>query len=177
MIEKAYRGRTQGASREAQGAGAHVFTVLLFLLFVAALLTALAVGTHVYRNLASARTSTDTARLQSALIANTVRARDAAEAVRIDTAPGGGQMLVLTERLDAGDFEVRLYLQDGWIVEEYVPAEAAVGSAGAEKLTASEAFAVSWEDENMLAITTDAGSTFVALRAEGASDNAVEGGA
>lgn len=168
------QGAFAGGGREARpghgsgAGGAHVFTVLLFLLFCAALLTVLVVGTNVYRSLAAATDATDTARMQGTLIANAVRAHDAASAARVDVSPGGGPMLVLAEHLDSGEYEMRLYLQDGWIVEEYAPAGTAAGSVSATQLVASDTFDVSWEGNALLAITTDAGVTYVAPRSDGA---------
>lgn len=161
-------GREGRHGRGGGAGGAHVFTVLLFLLFCAALLTVLVVGTNVYRSLAAATDAADTARMQGTLIANAVRAHDAASAARVDVSPDGGPMLVLAEHLDSGEYEVRLYLQDGWIVEEYAPAGTAAGNVSATQLVASDTFDMSWEGNALLAITTDAGVTYVALRSDGA---------
>lgn len=160
-------GREERHGHGGGAGGAHVFTVLLFLLFCAALLTALVVGTNVYRSLAAATDAADTARIQGTLIANAVRAHDAASAARVDVSPDGGPMLVLAEHLDSGEYEMRLYLQDGWIVEKYAPAGTAAGNMSATQLVASDTFDVSWEGSAMLAITTDAGVTYVALRSDG----------
>lgn len=158
--------------------GAHLFTSLLFLVFTCALLLALATGVGVYRHIHATSSATEKARLAGALVTNVVRSKDAEAAVSLGTAPGGGQSLVLTERLDSGTFETRLYLYDGELVEEYVPAGTAYDPAHAEPLVAASAFAVELdEDAGALRVTCDTTTTFIALRSDGALSTASEGGA
>ena len=148
---------------------AHLFTTILFLVFVCALLLALAAGVGVYRHIHATGSATEQARLAGALVTNVVRSKDAEAAVSLGTAPGGGQSLVLTERLDSGTFEMRLYLYDGELVEEYVPAGTAYDPAHAEPLVAASAFAVELDgDAGALRVTCDDTTTFIALRSHGA---------
>lgn len=157
---------------------AHLFTSILFLVFVCALLLALAAGVGVYRHIHATGLATEKARLAGALVTNVVRSKDAEAAVSLGTAPGGGQSLVLTERLNSGTFETRLYLYDGKLVEEYVPAGTAYDPAHAEPLVAASAFAVELdEDAGALRVTCDTTTTFIALRSDGALSTADEGGA
>lgn len=157
---------------------AHLFTSILFLVFVCALLLALAAGVGVYRHIHATGLATEKARLAGALVTNVVRSKDAEAAVSLGTAPGGGQSLVLTERLDSGTFETRLYLYDGKLVEEYVPAGTAYDPAHAEPLVAASAFAVELdEDAGALRVTCGNTTTFIALRSDGALSTADEGGA
>ena len=165
------RGRTRGAQLAPRGRvrSAHLFTSILFVGFVCALLLALAAGVGVYRHIHATGSATERARLAGALVTNVVRSKDAEAAVSLDTAPGGGQSLVLTERLDSGTFETRLYLYDGELVEEYVPADIAYDPAHTEPLVAASAFAVELdEDAGTLRVTCDDTTTFIALRSDGA---------
>lgn len=148
-----------------RGAAQHVFTAALFLLFVGALLLALVAGVGVYRRVHAAGTAARDARLTGALVANIVRSKDATGAIRLEEAPGGGQSLVMTERLASGTFETRLYLQDGALVEEYVPAGTPYDSARATELAQTARFEVALDvAAGALTITTDDASTRVALR-------------
>ncbi|HIU05718.1 MAG TPA: DUF4860 domain-containing protein [Candidatus Coprousia avicola] len=148
-----------------RGAAQHVFTAALFLLFVGALLLALVAGVGVYRRVHAAGTAARDARLTGALVANIVRSKDATGAIRLEEAPGGGQSLVMTERLASGTFETRLYLQDGALVEEYVPAGTPYDSARATELAQTARFEVALDvAASALTITTDDASTRVALR-------------
>lgn len=157
---------------------AHLFTSILFLVFVCALLLALAAGVGVYRHIHATGAATERARLAGALVANVVRSKDAEAAVSLGTAPGGVQSLVLTERLDSGTFETRLYLADGALVEEYVPAGTAYDPAHAEPLVEARSFSVELnEDADMLRVTCDDTATLVALRSDGAVGAPGKGGA
>lgn len=148
-----------------RGAAQHVFTAALFLLFVGALLLALVAGVGVYRRVHAAGTAARDARLAGALVANIVRSKDATGAIRLEEAPGGSQSLVMTERLASGTFETRLYLQDGGLVEEYVPAGTPYDPARATELAQTARFEVALDvAAGALTITTDDASTRVALR-------------
>lgn len=148
-----------------RGAAQHVFTAALFLLFVGALLLALVAGVGVYRRVHAAGAAARDARLAGALVANIVRSKDATGAIRLEEAPGGGQSLVMTERLASGTFETRLYLQDGALVEEYAPAGTPYDSARATELAQTARFEVALDvAAGALTITTDDASTRVALR-------------
>ena len=150
---------------QTRGAAQHVFTAALFLLFVGALLLALVAGVGVYRRVHAAGSAARDARLAGALVANIVRSKDATGAIRLEEAPGGGQSLVMTERLASGTFETRLYLQDGALVEEYVPAGTPYDSARATELAQTARFEVAIDvAAGALTITTDDASTRVALR-------------
>ena len=149
-----------------RGAAQHVFTAALFLLFVTALLLALVAGVGVYRRVHAAGAAARDARLAGALVATIVRSKDATGAIRLEEAPGGGgQSLVMTERLASGTFETRLYLQDGALVEEYVPAGTPYDPARATELAQTARFEVALDvAAGALTITTDDASTRVALR-------------
>ena len=105
-------------------------------------------------------------RMGTSLIANTVRAVDAVDAVTVGEGPEG-RALVLVEHLDSGTFETRLYLHDGWIVEEYAVAGSPYDPAGAVQVAASETFSFEVQP-NAVRIDCDEGRTVVALRADGA---------
>lgn len=172
-IGDAERLASRGGSRSA-----HLFTSVLFLVFVCALLLVLAAGVGVYRHIHATGAATEKARLAGALVTNVVRSKDAEAAVSLGTVPGGGQSLVLTEHFDSGTFETRLYLHDGELVEEYVPAGTAYDPTHAEPLVAASAFAVELdEDAGALRVTCDDTTTLIALRSDGALNTADEGGA
>lgn len=147
---------------QAAGSSGHMFTALLFALFVIALLLAIVAGTNVYRNLNDVRSGADEARLGLTLLANNVRANDAADAIAAGTGPEG-RSLVLVERLDSGTYETRIYRHEGNIVEEYALADAAYTPEKAVVICPSDVFDFSYGN-GLLTITTDQGSADVALR-------------
>lgn len=147
---------------QAAGSSGHMFTALLFALFVIALLLAIVAGTNVYRNLNDVRSGADEARLGLTLLTNNVRANDAADAIAAGTGPEG-RSLVLVERLDSGTYETRIYRHEGNIVEEYALADAAYTPEKAVVICPSDVFDFSYGN-GLLTITTDQGSADVALR-------------
>lgn len=139
-----------------------VFTALLFALFILALLIAITAGTGLYRALVDVREQADTSRLATGLIANSVRAADAVDAVGKGQGPEGAS-LVLTEHLDSGTFETRIYAYQGSIVEEYALADAAYTPDKASHIVDSERFSFNYRN-GLLTVETDDGTVQVALR-------------
>lgn len=139
-----------------------LFTALLFALFLTALLIALTAGAGLYRALGDVREQADASRLATGLIANSVRAADEVDAVGTGQGPEG-RSLVLTEHLDSGTFETRIYSYEGAIVEEYAPADAAYTPEKAARIVDSMRFSFSYEN-GLLTVYTDDGTVQVALR-------------
>ena len=131
---------SRGIAQRAEGGQGfgRLFTVLLFALFIVALLIAIMAGTGLYRALVEVRDQADDTRLATGLIANSVRAA-------------------------SGTFETRIYAYQGSIVEEYALADAAYTPEKATPVVASERFAFSYEN-GLLTVETDDGSVQVALR-------------
>ncbi len=152
---------TRSHRRDETGYG-HTFTTLLFAVVVLFLLIALLVGTNAYRAVNDVRSSTDETRLGLALIANSIRMNDAVDAVGTAEGPEG-LALVLTERLDGGDYETRLYAYQGAVVEEYARADTAYTPEKAREIVRSDRFDFSYEN-GLLTVNTDQGSTSIALR-------------
>lgn len=139
-----------------------LFTALLFALFVAVLLIAIMAGTGLYRALVDVRELADSSRLATGLIANSVRASDATNAVGTGEGPEGSS-LVLTERFESGTFETRIYAYQGAIVEEYALSDAPYTPEKATPLVNSNTFAFSFEN-GLLTVDTDDGTVQIALR-------------
>ena len=157
-----------GGKRMAMGefAPANVFAMLLFGVLAIALFLALVGGTTAYERIAEDDQAARDMRMGTSLIANTVRAVDAADAVTVGEGPEG-RALVLVEHLDSGTFETRLYLHDGWIVEEYTPSGSPYDPDGAVQVAASQTFSFEVQGD-AVRIDCDAGRTVVALRSDGA---------
>lgn len=151
-----------GHLKKAKRDHSHAFTAVLFALFSITLLLAIAAGTNVYRALWTTSQESDQARLSLNLVANTIRANDTVDGVAVGNGPEG-RSLVLVENLDSGSYETRIYLYHGYIVEEYSLAEAAYTPQRATQIAASNQFSFSLE-KGLFTITTDQGSTKVALR-------------
>jgi hypothetical protein len=152
-------GTRRASSREGSN---RFFLLVLFALFVVALLIAIATGTGIYRSLSTMQANADDNRLGLSLIANSVKATDATDAVAVGNGPEG-RSLVLVERLTSGTYETRLYLYQGYLVEEYALASSAYTPAKASRIVASSTFNFNYRD-GLLSVTTDQGTIDVALR-------------
>ncbi len=140
----------------------HLFVSLLMVIFFVMLLLALMAGVSIYHRVADIQISTSEDRLGQQLVANYVRSTDSVNAVKVGTGPEG-QSLVLLEQLESGNYETRIYLYEGAIVEEYAVEGSPYTYSKAVKLVDSSRFSFGYED-GLLTIMTDQGSTCVALR-------------
>lgn len=162
-------GEGGGAGSEAGvlAVSGHAFTVALFALFVVALLLAILAGTGVYRALRAADGAASDERLSTSLIANAVRATDAAGSVSASEGPEG-PALVLAEHLDSGDYQTRFYLYRGFVVQEYALADAPLAPDAATPVVESASFSFELDEgSGLLRVSTDAGEVLVALRSAG----------
>lgn len=146
----------------------HAFTAVLFALFLFTLLLAILAGTNVYGALNNLRNDADTTRLSLNLVANTVRANDAVDSVAVGEGPEG-KSLVLVERLESGNYETRIYLYEGYIVEEYSLAEAQYTPERATQIAPSSTFDFTYA-HGLLTIITDKGNADIALRSIGGGE-------
>lgn len=139
-----------------------VFSVALFLVFILVVLISLVLGTRIYRRLNEQQNMIDESRLSMNLLVNSVRAFDAADCIAQGEGPEG-EALVLVERLRSGTYETRIYLSEGYVVEEYAVAGRPYVPERATRIVPSSTFSFTYEN-GLLTIVTDAGSSEVAVR-------------
>lgn len=149
------------AGEEKRNTG-HVFTALLFAVFIMVLLIGIIAGTKVYNSLNTIQTSANNSRLGVSLLANTIRGNDAASAVATGEGPEG-RSLVLREVLESGTYETRIYLYQGNVVQEYTLEGSAYTPERATQIVASDTFSFSYES-GLLTVTCDQGTSQIALR-------------
>ena len=104
------------------GRATPVFSLALFVLMLGCILWLTALGAGLYGSLEASRTANEQTRAALGSLVARVRSGDAAGAVRLDSGPEG-DMLVLTEQ-ESG-YEFRIYLADGWLMEQFCAADAA----------------------------------------------------
>lgn len=138
------------------------FTIILFALISIGLLIALLFGTVIYKNVNTSRIQADRERSGIAVIANAIRYGDNVNAVKLGNGPEG-RSLVIEESAPSGVYEVRFYLSDGEIVQEYSRQDSPYDPSKASKISDSKVFDASIDD-GMVDITTDQGDISVALR-------------
>ena len=148
--------------RKRPGTTARVFTMLLMTVFFVALIAGLTFGVMMYRSVYETQLHNDDVHLQAGLVANTIHASDALEAVEQGQGPEG-QSLVLVERLESGTYETRIYLYKGRLVQEYAVPGRAYNPTTATPLFNTRKFEFFY-DGDLLTIMTDRGTCAVALR-------------
>ena len=142
--------------------GTHLFTILLLAVFFVVLMIGLAAGAAMYEAVANNQLDTNGARMQAGLLASSVRANDSANSIGTGQGPEG-RALVLTDSNETGSYELRIYLYQGQIVQEYSVAGSEYTPARAQPLLASSSFDFE-QYGNLLVIRTDQGATNIALR-------------
>ena len=148
---------------ERKVASSRVFTVVLLAVFFVVMMGGLAAGVAMYQAVANNQIDTNMARMQAGLLASNVHANDSAGTLGTGNGPEG-RSLVMTEKADDGSkYEMRIYLHDGKIVQEYSVAGAAYTPERAQTLITSSTFDFELHG-NLLIIHTDQGATNVALR-------------
>jgi hypothetical protein len=130
--------------------------------FFIVLMGGLVMGVAMYRHAAQAQLETDDVRVGTGLIASYVKANDRRDVLSVGEGPEG-KALVLTERLDSGDYELRIYKHEGKIVQEYSVAGTAYTPARAQVLMESDTFGF-FVDGDLVTIETDQGPVAIALR-------------
>lgn len=141
-----------------------MLTLVLFAVIVICLLATLALGVNVYRNMVEHESELQQVRLETSLLSNSLSQLDHADAVSVRQGPQGA-MVVASEESGGSTFESRFYLYDGWLVEEYVLGSIAPDPQSASQIARTSVFDAQLDDKRgLLTITTDAGTTHVAIR-------------
>lgn len=148
--------------------GNRLLTLLLFLMITILLLIALSLSVNVYRSLTVSHAEQTALREKVSLVANTVRLFDTENSV--STREGlEGPALVLAEDVDSQKFEMRYYLYEGSVMQEYLLASAPYSPDSAAAVFSSSQFDVAVSG-NLVTITTDAGVSRVSLRSAQGGD-------
>ena len=148
--------------KEQKSVAGKIFPILLLAVFFAALLFSLVAGITVYNRVVDVQTATNNERTSLGLVANSVRANDATGCIAVGEGPEG-RSLVIVEHLQSGNYETRTYLYQGQILQEYALEGNPYTPAKASLIAQSDTFSFTYEN-GLLSITTDQGTTEVALR-------------
>lgn len=148
--------------RDGKETSSHLFMAVLLAVFFIVLMGGLIVGVSMYRYAAQTQMETDDLRIGTGLLTSYVKANDRADVLAVGNGPEG-PALVLTTRLESGDYEVRIYQYQGQVVQEYSVAGSSYTPERAQKLIESDTFEFQIS-KRMVTITTDQGETAVVLR-------------
>ena len=151
--------------RRSSGRATPAFSLALFALMLGCILWLTALGAGLYGRLEASRSAHEHGRAALGSLITRVRSGDAAGAVRLSSGPEG-DMLVLTE--PESGYEFRIYLAQGWLVEQFCAADAATDPAAAQPLAPAQEFTAQWAAPALLRLTVDGKTADAALRsAEG----------
>ena len=139
-----------------------VFMLVLFAFIVALSLILVVFGSSIYRHIEQTRTADNVTRAGTAYLASRIAAGDNANALSRRQGPQG-DMLVLTETVNGQNYETRLYLYNGQMLEEYKPADAMIDPASATAVVDTDTFTFSYAD-GLLRMETSSGVQYAALR-------------
>lgn len=139
-----------------------VFPQLVLGVFFITLLLALTTGVIVYKSITDSAAQSSSSRQGAALLCNAVHANDAQGAIATGTGPEG-RSLVIVEELQSGTFETRFYLYQGQVLQEYSIAGTPYTPEKASVVADSDTFEFMYS-KNLLSVTTDQGTSNVALR-------------
>ena len=132
-------------------------------LFLAGFLLLVILGARTYRNTTAAQDTNYQTRALLAYISSVTRAGDMSGEVSVRTdGPQEQDVLVVG---DGSGYASRIYRYEGYLVEDYAEADAPYDPKDAMKIGKTEIFLAEWSGhENLLHVTTQAGSVFVHLR-------------
>lgn len=151
--------------KKRQGLWMHLYPLLLFAIIVLSLLFLVSAGTGLYSAIVDSQTYNRQARAALSYLTARVHAADTADAVSIEAGPEG-DALVLRENAGGEVYETRIYLYDGALREEYVPADFPLRPESAERIAVLERFSLSEERPGLLTASTEYGEIHIALRCE-----------
>lgn len=146
--------------------GARVFPLTLFGIILLAVLILVTVGTRVYKIVVEAQADSDGRRAGLSYLSARVRAADVENSVVLGEGPEGTALVLLEEDVDGSVYETRIYLYEGWIMEEYTVAGAEFSPSDAVAVSKTNSFAPVFIKDNLLEITTDQGVVKAALRTD-----------
>lgn len=140
-------------------------SLVLFALFIIVLLVALVAGVRAYSTIVDEGNDANEHRYANGLITNSIRAMDTYGSIREGEGPQGPS-IVMMENTDAGFFETRIYQWQGEVILEFSSSSEPYTPSKGTKLLDSETFEFTLDPE-LLVVTTDEGTTDIAIRSAG----------
>lgn len=140
-------------------------SLALFTLFIIALLIALVAGVCAYDTIVDEGNDASEHRYANGLITNSIRAMDSYGSIRVGEGPQGPS-IVLMENTETGLFETRIYQWQDEVILERSPSSEPYSPSEGTKLLESQTFEFTL-DPNLLVVTTDEGTTDIAIRSAG----------
>lgn len=156
------------------GSLASFYTMGVAALFLAGFFLLVVFGAQTYRRVALSQERNNQARALLSYLSTCVKTGDGAGAVTLQegTERGASPMLVIADGTTG--YGVRIYLEEGRLLEEYGPLEEAPDSSAAQEIGKTEIFQVEELSRGIFAVTTDAGRTLFSVRGKEAAEVAAD---
>lgn len=150
------------------------YTMGVAALFLAGFFLLVVFGARTYRQVAAGQERNNQTRALLSYLSTCVKSGDRADAVRIQEGPGekGSPMLVVADQ-DTG-YGIKIYLQEGSLLEEYSSLDAAPDASAAQEIGRTEVFQVEELSDGTFAVTTDAGRTLFSVRGQSAAEGTAD---
>lgn len=141
-----------------------LYSIGIAALFLIGFFLLLIFGAQNYRGAVAAQHANDDSRVLLSYVSTCLKSCDGEGCVEIRQ-DGDSSVLVIADG-DTG-FASRLYLLDGKLVEEYAETDAPLDPENAEIIGETGVFLVEEVQDGLLAVTTDAGKSYVYVRSKG----------
>ena len=141
-----------------------LYTIGIAALFLAGFFLLVLFGARSYRNTVAGQDDNMHTRALLAYLSTAVHGADTEDAVSLRDSEYG-PVLVLADG-DSG-YAQRIYCWEGNLLEDYARTEAPLAPESAQVLGETEQFSAEWTADQLLRVSTDAGSVWLHLRSEG----------
>ena len=141
-----------------------LYSIGIAALFLLGFFLLVVFGAQNYRDAVAARHGNDDSRVLLSYVSTCLKNCDETGCVEIRS-DGNSSVLVIRDG-DSG-YASHLYLLDGRLVEEYSETDAPLDPQNAEIIGETGVFLVEEVEDGLLAVTTDAGKSYVCVRSKG----------
>lgn len=145
--------------------GSARIAMILFALMLVTILVLSSVGGGMFRSVTENRAANMGKRSSLSYVAARIAIADESGALSVEHG-GGGDVLIFDEPYINNGYETRIFLRDGYLVEEYTPDDEDGVQTVSQTVGETDRFEVSI-DEKAVTVATGEGTRVLALHAEG----------
>ena len=149
--------------KENKGTSSGIYIIAITAFFLGCFLLLVLFGTNIYRNIAGRQAANNDQRAILSYLLTTTKMNETRITERQDDK--FGELLVVE---DAGTgYGNRIYVNEGYLVEDYGKVEGPLMPDYAIRIGETDTLEIEKVNEKLMKVTTDEGSVFIHLRAQG----------